>query len=92
MAAGGPVLEPVGPIHLILVEQVGKAFGQLVALAQVAVVGEKALQGLEVRFVDDFRQQAHQTPGQWRLVEQRHLGDFFAAQHLAVQLPHETAG
>ncbi|MNP23038.1 hypothetical protein D3C76_1157320 [compost metagenome] len=48
VAALAPVLQPVGAINLVLVEQVGQALGQLVALAQVGVVGEEALQGLEL--------------------------------------------
>ncbi|MNJ76376.1 hypothetical protein D3C77_736440 [compost metagenome] len=64
----------------------------MVALAQVGVVIEEALQGLEVRFVDDFGQQAHQAPGQGGFVEQRNFRDLVAAQHAAVQLPHEATG
>ena len=70
MATCGPVLQPVGAIHLILVEQVGKTLRQLIALAQIGVVSQEALQGFEVRLIDKGRQQAHQTPGQRGFIEQ----------------------
>ncbi|MNG14832.1 hypothetical protein D3C84_986190 [compost metagenome] len=92
MSTGGPVFEPVGTIDLVLVEQVGQALGKLVALAQVTVVSQEALQGLEMRLVDHLRQQTHQTPGQWCLIEQGNFRNFFATQHPTVELPHETAG
>ncbi len=44
VAAFGPVRQPVGAVDLVLIEQIGQALGQLVALAQVGVVGEKAPQ------------------------------------------------
>lgn len=90
MVAGSPVLEPVGAVDLVLVEQVSQALCQLVAFAQVAVVGEKAPQWLEVGAFDQLREQTHEAPSQGRLVQQRDLGDFIAAQHLSVQLPHEA--
>ncbi len=89
--ASGPVLEPVGSVYLILVVQVGQALGELIALAQVAVVGEEASQRLEMRAFDQGREQAHQTPGQRCLVEQGDFGNFVTAQHASVQLPHEAA-
>ncbi len=92
MAASGPVLQPVSPVNLILVEQIGQAFGQLIALAQISVVGQEALQRFEVRLIDQRRQQAHQAPGQRGLVEQGRLGDLVRTQHHAIQRPHETAG
>ncbi len=92
MATGSPVFQPVGTVDLVLVEQVGKTFGQLVALAQVGVVGEEALQWLEVRLVDQFRQQAHQAPGQRALVEQGFGRDLVATQDHTIELPHKAAG
>ncbi len=74
--ASGPVLEPVGAVDLILVEQVGQALGELVTLAQVAVVGEEASQRLEMGTFDQSREQTHQTPGQRCLVEQGDFGNF----------------
>ncbi len=89
--ASSPVLEPVGAVDLVLVEQVSQSLGELVALAQVAVVIEEALQRLEMRALYQGWQQAHQAPGQWGLVEQGNFGNFVVAQHAAVQLPHEAA-
>ncbi|MNM96087.1 hypothetical protein D3C81_1085530 [compost metagenome] len=90
--ATSPILEPVGSVNLVLVEKVGQALGKLVTLAQVAIVGEKAAQGLEMRALDQRREQAHQAPGQRRLVEQGNLRDLIAAQYSTVKLPHEAAG
>ncbi|MNP18141.1 hypothetical protein D3C76_1106010 [compost metagenome] len=90
--ATGPVLEPIGTVDLVLVEQVGQALGELVALAQVTVIGEEAPQWLEMRALDERWQQAHQPPGQGCLVEQRHFGDFATAKHAAVELPHKATG
>ncbi|CAG8871616.1 hypothetical protein PS627_04559 [Pseudomonas fluorescens] len=81
MLAFGPVLEPVSAVDLILVEEVGKTLRELIALAQIVVIGEESAQGLEMWTLDQLGQQAHETPGKGRLVEQRHLGDFLAAQH-----------
>src|SRR5690606_34572818 len=39
-----PVVQPVGPVHLILVEQIRQALGQLVALATIRIIGEEPLQ------------------------------------------------
>ena len=91
MAAGGPIFQPVCPVYLILVIQVCEAFGQLIAFAQVTVIREEALQRLEMRLVDQLRQQAHEPPCQRCLVEQRGLRDFILAQHAAIELPHEAA-
>ena len=89
VAAGGPVLQPVGAVDLVLVEQVGQALGQLVALAQVIVLGEEAAQRSEAVALQQRRQQAHQPPGQRALVEQRHAGNRLAAEHRAVGLPEK---
>ena len=42
-----PQGQPVGPINLILVKQVGQPFGQLEALALVGIIGQKLAQRLE---------------------------------------------
>ncbi len=72
VAALGPVGQPVGAVHLVLVEQVGQALGQLVALAQV-VVGPRGsgAAARRLRSVQQAGQQAHQPPGQRRLVQRR---------------------
>ena len=56
MPTFGPVFKPVGPVHLILVEQIRQTFGQLIAFAQVGVVGKEALQRFEMRSIDDLRE------------------------------------
>lgn len=89
---GGPVLQPVGAVHLVLVEQVGQAFGQLVTLAQVVVIGEEATQRREAVACQQRRQQAHQTPGQRALVQQRDAGNRLASQHGPIGLPEEGGG
>ena len=70
MAAGSPVFEPIGAVDLILVEQVSQALGELVAFAQIGVVGQKTLQRFEVRLIDKLRKQAHEAPGQRGFIEQ----------------------
>lgn len=90
VAALGPVGQPVGAVHLVLVEQVGQALGQLVALAQVGVVGEEAAQRGERLALQKARQQAHQPPGQRRLVERRLQGNVGAAQERAIAAPEKA--
>ena len=65
----GPVTQPVGAVNLILVKQVSQSLGQLIALAAILVVGQEALQGFEYGLVHHRWQQAHQPPGQRRLVQ-----------------------
>ncbi len=60
--AASPGLEPVGAVHLVLVEQVGQALGELMVLAQVAVAFEEAAQRGELVTRHQFRQQAQQSP------------------------------
>ena len=88
--SAGPVRQPVGTVDLILVEQIGQALGQLVALAQILVIGEKAAQGRKRLLGQQARQQAHQAPGQRRLVQRRLLRDRVLAQHVAVRLPEKA--
>ena len=85
--ARGPVFQPIGAVDLVLVEHVGNTLGQLVALALVAVVQQKALQSGKSRLLQQRRQQAHQPPGERLLVERRNLGHALLAQHGAVSLP-----
>ena len=66
---GGPVIEPIGTVDLVLVKQVSQTLGQLVAFAAVAVIGEKALQRRECRLRQQLRQQPHQSPEQGLLVQ-----------------------
>ena len=92
MTTRRPVFEPVGPIDLILVKQVREPFRQLIALAQIGVVSQEALQRFKMWLVNQRRKQAHQTPGERCLVQQRSRWNFITSQHHSVQLPHETAG
>ncbi|MNV48421.1 hypothetical protein D3C71_1403250 [compost metagenome] len=92
MATFRPVFEPVGSVHLVLVEQIRQTLSQLIALAQIGVMGQETLQRLEVRLIDQLRQQAHQTPGQWGFIEQGLDRNFVAAKDHAIELPHEAAG
>src|SRR5690606_30512939 len=41
-----PVGQPIGPVHLILVEKVGQALSELITLAQISVIGEETDQRL----------------------------------------------
>ena len=66
---GGPVIEPIGTVDLVLVKQVSQTLGQLVAFAAVAVIGEKALQRRECRLRQQLGQQPHQSPEQGLLVQ-----------------------
>ncbi|MCY1419008.1 hypothetical protein D9M71_345830 [compost metagenome] len=87
-----PVFKPVSPIDLVLVEQVRQTLSQLIAFAQIGVMGQEALQRLEVWLVDQLRQQAHQSPGQRSFIEQGLGRNFIAPKDHAIELPHETAG
>ncbi|EXI65255.1 MAG: hypothetical protein AW08_03303 [Candidatus Accumulibacter adjunctus] len=69
VAARCPSGEPVGPINLILIEEVRQALGQLETLALLVIVREKGAQRSVLRPAADFRQQAQQAPEQPILVE-----------------------
>ena len=91
MPAFSPVFEPVGPVHLVLVEQIRQPLSQLIAFAQIGVMGQEALQGLEMRLIDQLRKQTHQAPGQGSLIEQGSDRNFVTTKDHAIQLPHEAA-
>ena len=85
----GPGLQPVGPVHLVLVEQVGQAAGQLIqAIGLISL--QKAGDGFKAGRVHPLRQQMHQTPGQRGLVGGALAGHLVAPQHLPIGTPHET--
>ena len=87
----GRVAQPVGPVDLVLVEQVGQAARQLPQTIRVARA-QKTRHGSESGRAQQPGQQAHQAPGERCLVHQRlrrHLGP---AQHLAVGTPEEARG
>ena len=87
VAPGGPVIQPVGAVNLILVEQVGQPHRQLVTLAAIVVIGEKAFKRGEIGLILQCGQQPHQPPGQRLLVERRLLGHAVAPQNAAVAVP-----
>ena len=80
VAPGGPVVQPVGAVDLILVEQIGQPHRQLIALAAVVVIGKKAFEWREIRLVLQRGQQAHQPPGQRQFIQRGLLGHAVAAQ------------
>ncbi len=90
VAPGGPVVQPVGAVDLILVEQIGQPHRQLIALAAVVVIGKKAFEWREIRLVLQRGQQAHQPPGQRQFIQRGLLGHAVAAQHAAVAVPEKT--
>ena len=64
----GPILQPVGPVDLILVEQVSQLGCQLMQTAQLRILFQKTPQRLEDRLrlrpCHQRGQQPHQSPGQ----------------------------
>ena len=92
IAALGPVIQPVSAVDLVLIEQVGQTFGQLVTLATISIVGQKTSQGRKLGLVQQPRQQAHQPPGQGLLVQRRLLGHRLTTEHGAVGLPEKARG
>ncbi|MDV7396065.1 hypothetical protein RZS08_32030, partial [Arthrospira platensis SPKY1] len=85
-----PVGQPVGPVDLVLVEQVGHPLRQLEAPPAVAVVGHETAQRCKRLLRHQRGQQTHQAPQQQRAVVGRHRGHALGAQHGAVGVPDET--
>ncbi|KFB74411.1 MAG: hypothetical protein AW09_000285 [Candidatus Accumulibacter phosphatis] len=85
-----PGCQPVGAIHLILIEEVGEALGKLEALAPIAVPVEETEQRRVLRIVHHFRQQAHQTPEQPRFVERRTLRHRRSSEQCAIHPPQKA--
>ena len=86
----GPTGQPVGPIHLILIEQIRQPLGQLIAFAIIGIVLQKTAERRKYLIGQQTRQQSHQPPGQRRLVEWRQPGNGVTAQHGAIALPQKT--
>ena len=85
-----PIGDPVRPIDQILVEHVGDALAELIALALIRIVGQIAVQRGKVRFIQQLRQDTHQPPEHGRFgigVALRDLG-----QHLGKQTPDKRRG
>ena len=87
---GSPVLQPIGAVHLVLVEQVRQPLAQLVQLALFIVLFQKALQACENRVREQVGQQAHQPPAQRGLVQRRGLRRGLRPQHPAIHLPQKA--
>ena len=86
----GPLVKPIGAVHLVLVVQVSQMAGQLIALAQVVIVGQKALQGGESVIFHYTWQEFQQPPGQALLVIGRFVRGLRFAQNGAVGAPQEA--
>ena len=84
-----PGLQPVTAVYLVLVEQVGQAFGQLQQALRLARAQKMGQRGKH-RLGHPLRQQAHEAPDQGCLVQRRHAGHRLAPQHLAIGTPEET--
>ena len=69
----GPILQPVGPVDLILVEQVSQLGCQLMQTAQLRILFQETPQRLEDRLClrpcHQRGQQPHQSPGQQLLAK-----------------------
>ncbi|MNM72654.1 hypothetical protein D3C81_843530 [compost metagenome] len=89
VAPGRPVGQPVGTVDLVLVEQVGQAFGQLQPAFAIAI-GEEIAQRRKHGVGQQRRQKTHQPPGQRRFIEGRHARHAFAAQHAPVAFPQQS--
>ncbi len=89
IAARCPVVEPVGAVDLVAVIEIGQALGQLVSLAQIAVIVEKTPQRGEVGLHEQGRQEPHQAPGQGRAIQRRGWRYLVTAQHLAIGAPEK---
>ena len=85
----GPSIQPIGPVHLILVKQVGQAGGQLVQAVGLIPLQETGHR-LKARLMHPQGQELHQTPSQGRFVGGALAGHLIAAQHLPVRAPHEA--
>ena len=68
IAPGGPVLQPIRAVDLVLVKQVGQSAGQL-QLAVRLVALQKPSHRLEHRIAQATGQQGHQPPGHGQFVQ-----------------------
>ena len=86
-----PLAQPVGPVHLVLVKQVGQSGTQLKHPQRVALT-QKALHGFEPWLNNQLWQQPHEPPRERRFVHGRMWRHLIAPQHLAVGAPQKTGG
>jgi hypothetical protein len=77
-------------VQLVLVVEIGKAFGELQAPVHTALPQESG-QRLESRALQQPGQELHQTPSHWQLVQHRLRGYRLAPQNLPVGTPQEAA-
>ena len=89
VAPGGPVLQPVGSVNLVLVKQVGQSTGQLQQAVRL-VASQETRHGLEHRVLQAAGQQGHQPPGHGQFVERRVGRHVVLAQHLPVSAPQKA--
>jgi len=85
-----PIVQPIGAVDLVLVEQIRQPLGQLMALAHAVVVGQETPQRQEDLVAQHLRQQAQQAPGQSVAVQRGRLGQQVPAQHGAIGAPEKT--
>ena len=85
-----PVVQPVGPVDLVLVEEVGQPARQLQPAQCIALRPQETGDRREVRLVQQVGQQRHQRPGQRLLVERAARRHRAAAEHRAPGAPQET--
>ena len=84
-----PSFQPVSPVHLILIEQVRQAAGQLVQSVGLIPLQETSHR-LETWLIHPLGQELHQTPSQWRLVGGALAGHLLPPQYLPIGPPHES--
>jgi len=90
VAAVAPVGQPVGPVDLVLVEEVGQTLGELITPAQIAVALQEMPQGEEVGLSQQLGQQPHQAPDQRLAVEGRALRHRLRSEDGPVGPPQEA--
>ena len=85
----GPGSQPVGPVDLVLVEQIGQPRRQLQTAIRTAGL-QKAGHRLKTRARRPIGQGAHQAPGQSIFLERRAGGHRSPPQHQPIAAPQET--
>ncbi len=91
LVAARPGLEPVGPVDLVLIVEIGQALRQL-QQAQGLAIGQEGREGLETRRAGHAWQQRQQAPDQGLAIQRRARAEFGLTQHGAADLPHEARG
>ena len=86
---GGPVLQPIGSVNLVLVKKVSQSAGELQQTVRL-VATQKTRHRLEHRIVQASGQQSHQPPGHGQFVQRRVGRHIVRAQHLPVSAPQKA--